>query len=149
MANILRPLLTASVCLFVLSCAAQDTLAIHKDKCPTRYLIGRWQLIKSFSKGAYHQVAKKDFDDIMELKGMHRYREEVYYESNHWVLEGKWTFDPKTRILSLFERKYTLGKLEEHPRDIFLTLIVLNKKDWAGSSSEKGQRQEVFYNRIP
>jgi len=111
-------------------------------------LKGNWQLTQTFSSGALHQVKKEEYDGVMRFRCFHRFTEEVNYESNHWIIEGKWRINRKQRTLSLTERNYTQGKMEEHPDDIIFSITQLKKKNWAGSSAVKGQAVKVFYTRI-
>ena len=112
-------------------------------------LKGKWQLVQTFSVGSLHQVKKEDYDGVICFRSFQRYYEEVNYESNHWIIAGKWHLNRKTRTLELTQRNYTVGKLEEHPRDVSLTIFQQDKGNWAGGDSDKGQPVKVFYTRIP
>jgi hypothetical protein len=128
---------------------AQDSLNHGPAKCSNKTLLGKWQLSKTFSMGAYHLVKKEDFNDVIQLKPRHQFTEEVFYESNHWILQGQWLLDPRKGTLSFTQRTYIVGKPEDHPKDIVLHIIQADKKLLAGKSSEKGQPVEVYYTRIP
>ena len=129
--------------------SAQDSLNNGHAKCNSSVLLGKWQLSKTFSMGAYHVVKKEDFNDVIQIKPHHRFTEEVFYESNHWILQGQWRLECKSGTLSFTGRTYITGKLEDHPKDIVLHLIQADKKLLAGKSTEKGQPVEVYYTRIP
>jgi hypothetical protein len=51
--------------------------------------------------------------------------------------------------LSLTQRNYVVGKLENHPPDLVFDIICLDKQRWGGSSTDKGQIGKVYYTRIP
>ena len=132
-----------SLCLFT---SAQKSDAPSKIK--PRLLKGTWQLVKTFALGSTHEVKKDEYDGVMCFRTLHRYYEEVNYESNHWVIVGKWHISRKNRTLELTQRKYVLGKLEEHPKDILLYIMETGAGNWSGSSNEKGQTVKVFYAKV-
>jgi hypothetical protein len=72
----------------------------------------------------------------------------VNYESNHWIIEGKWYVNRKKGTLELTQRHYTAGKLEDHPKDISLDIIQTDRNNWVGSNIDKGQLVKVFYTRV-
>ena len=110
---------------------------------------GNWQLVQTFSLGTLHQVKKDEYDGVIRFRSCHHYYEEVNYESNHWIIEGKWHINRKKGTVSLTQRNYTLGNLEEHPReDIVFDVIQSDRNSWAGATTEKGQTVKVFYSRI-
>ena len=117
-------------------------------KLKPRLLKGTWQLVQTYALGAQHQVKKDEYDGVMCFRTLHRYYEEVNYESNHWVIIGKWHVNRKKRTLELTQRNYVLGKLEEHPKDIILDIMDADGKRWSGSSNEKGQAVQVFYAKV-
>jgi hypothetical protein len=129
-------------------CSAQDSSNVISLKHSAKLFTGKWQLIKTFDRGEYRLVAKADYDDVIEFKPHHHFTEEVFYESNHWIIEGRWNVDTKTGKLLLTQRHYTSGKLEDHPQDIVLDVILLNTENWAGRSSIKNQQVKVYYSRI-
>ena len=99
--------------------------------------------------GAYHNVEIEDYNDVIEFKARHQFTEEVFYESSHWIIEGKWSLNTKTHELILTKRKYTLGKLEDYPQDIGLQIIQLTSKNWGGKGLLKAQPVELYYTRTP
>jgi hypothetical protein len=127
---------------------AQDSLNNGRAKCRSMALLGKWQLSKTFSMGAYHLVKKEDFNDVIQLKARHKFTEEVLYENNHWILQGQWHLDSRKGTLSFTQRTYILGKPEDHPKDIVLFIIEANTKSLAGKSTDKGQPVELYYYRI-
>jgi hypothetical protein len=126
--------------------SGQSTEHIKMKPCLFK---GKWQLVQTFSLGALHEVRKNEYDGVICFRSFHRYYEEVNYESNHWIIEGKWHINRKKRTLELTERNYTLGKLEEHPRDIIFDILQANRKSWTGGNTDRGQAVKVFYSRIP
>jgi hypothetical protein len=131
------------------SAFAQDSVDVISVKCKAQLFRGSWQLTKTFSRGTYHTVAKADFNDVIQFKAHHNFTEEVYYESNHWIIAGKWFLDKKHRVLSLTHRNYVAGKLENHPADLVFNIVLLDKQNWGGSSTDKGQIGKVYYTRVP
>ncbi len=139
-------LLICTLCLGVLTLRAQQNQQLLKAKpC---FFKGSWQLVQTFSVGGLHQVNKSDYDGIMCFRSLHRYYEEVNYESNHWIIEGKWRINRKKKTLELTSRNYTVGQLEEHPKDITLSIFQSDKKNWAGGTTDKGQDVKVYYTHI-
>ena len=139
-------MLILALCFGILTIHAQQSQPQLKIKrC---FFKGSWQLVQTFSIGALHQVNKSDYDGVMCFRSFHRYYEEVNYESNHWIIEGKWHINKKKKTLELTERNYTVGKLEEHPNDITLNIFQSDKKHWAGGTRDKGQDVKVYYSRI-
>ena len=120
----------------------------QQPKIKRCFFKGSWQLVQTFSVGGLHQVNKNDYDGVICFRSLQRYYEEVNYESNHWIIEGKWHIDRKKKMLELTSRNYTVGKLEEHPKDITLNIFQSGKKNWAGGTSDKGQDVKVYYSRI-
>jgi hypothetical protein len=131
------------------SCFAQDSAGMISTKCKAKLFMGSWQLTKTFSRNTYHTVSKVDFNDVIQFKAHHNFTQEVYYESNHWIITGKWLLDKKKRVLSLTQRNYIVGELENHPPDLVFSIVCLNKQNWGGSSIDKGQMAKVYYTRIP
>jgi hypothetical protein len=127
---------------------AQDYLNTGHVKCNARMLLGKWQLSKTFSKGAYHTVKKEDFNDVIQLKPNHRFTEEVFYESNHWMVQGQWHFDFKTGTLCFTNRAYVTAKPEDHLQDIILHIIQVSKTLFAGKGVEKGEPVALYYTKI-
>ena len=125
--------------------AQQDSAHVKVKPCLFK---GRWQLVQTYSLGGLHPIKKDEYDGIICFRPFHRYFEEVNYESNHWIIEGKWHVNRKKKTLTLTERNYTVGKLEDHPRDIIFDIIQNDKKNWAGSSTDKGQLVKVYYSKI-
>lgn len=122
--------------------------AVHIKVKPCLFK-GKWQLVQTFSLGALHQVKKDEYDGVICFRSFHRYYEEVNYESNHWIIEGKWRVNRKKATLELTERNYILGKLEDHPKDIIFDIIQSDKKSWTGGNTDRGHAVKVFYSRIP
>jgi hypothetical protein len=133
--------------LFAANNVSAKSIAVSKKIKPT-HLRGKWQLAQTFASGALHTINKSEYDGIMYFGAIHKYYEEVYYESMHWIIKGKWHFDRKKGVLLLHDRVYVLGKTEDHPQNILLTVFESSKKSWAGSSTDKGQLVKVFYVRI-
>ena len=125
--------------------AQQNIAQIRHKKC---LLKGKWQLVQTFTEGALHAVSKSDYDAVIIFKSFHHFKEEVNYESYHWAIEGKWHVYKNKATLALTERNYTLGNMGEKPVDIIFELFTLDKKNWAGSSSAKGQPVKMYYQKI-
>lgn len=124
----------------------QDSIAsIKHKKC---ILKGKWQLVRTFSNGSLHDIAKNEYDGTIRFLPLHHYIEEVNYESYHWIIKGKWHVYKQTADLNFTERTYTLGKLEDAPTDIKLQLIQLSKTNWAAKGLAKGQPVELYYKRF-
>lgn len=123
--------------------AAQSKGKISVNKS---LLKGRWQLVQTFTMGATHKVVKEDYDGVITFKAFHQYTEEIHYESNHWIIEGKWHLNYNSAALELTKRKYLTGgtaKLD----DIILKMEFLDKQKWSASSADKGGEVKVFYEK--
>ncbi len=132
--------------LFINQANAQDIANMRGKRC---LLKGKWQLVSTFSLGADHTVAKDEYDGTIQFLCCHKYVEEVNYESNHWIITGKWKIYRHKTTLLLTHRQYTLGELEKNPADITFELIKLDKANWTASSIAKGAMVKVTYQKIP
>ncbi len=142
--RIIASLLLLLICSTVTG--AQQTQPVFKIK--KRLLKGTWQLVQSYAMGSLHDIKKDEYDEVIRFRPRHRFYQEVNYESNHWIIEGRWKVNRKSRTLSLSDRNYTLNKLEEHPHDLIFNILQLDKQNWSGGSTEKDQLVKVFYKRI-
>jgi hypothetical protein len=151
--NIFRISLALSLAAFSLNISAQGVspkpkevgLIKHK-KC---LLKGRWQLIQTYSLGSLHKVSKDEYDGVITFGTFHRYKEEVRYESNHWVITGKWKVYKKKATLLLTQRQYVMGQLDQNqPEDITFELINLDPKNWSAGSVANGKPVQVSYRKI-
>lgn len=124
---------------------AQDTTHVHNKKCKLK---GEWQLISTFSLGQEHTIAKDEYDGKIRFRPLHRYEEEVNYESMHWIIKGKWKVDRHKATLLLTKRHYTLGELEKNPADIQFDLIQVDKQHWTGAGTANGAPVRVSYQKI-
>ena len=127
---------------------AQDVQLPLQVKIKPCCFKGKWQLVQTYALGSLHAVKKEDYDGVICLRCFHRYYEEVHYESNHWIIAGKWHVNRSKGTLELTQRNYTLGKLEEHPGDVTYDIVALNRKSWTGGIIDKGQAVKVYYSRI-
>lgn len=125
---------------------AQATIANTKHK--SKLLKGEWQLVRTYTDKAFHDIEKSEYDAVIRIKSFHRYEEEVWYEGYHWIIQGKWSSKRKTDSLCFTNRKYTYGKLEEKPQDIRYTLSELSKEFWTGDAQAEGEKVELRYKRI-
>jgi hypothetical protein len=130
---------------FATAAFGQDVVPVKIKPCLFK---GKWQLVQTFSLGALHEVKKAEYDGVICFRSCHRYYEEVNYESNHWIIEGKWHVNRKKGTLELTERNYTLGKLEDHPKDIIFDILQADRKSWTGGNTDRGQKVKVFYSLI-
>jgi hypothetical protein len=114
-----------------------------------KYLLkGKWQLTSASSLGKDHAIAKDEYDGTMTFRSFHRYTEEVHYESNHWIIKGKWKTFRHSATLLLTRRLYTIGQLEKNPPDITFNLEELDKSHWLASSIARGEAVKVTYRKI-
>jgi hypothetical protein len=141
--SLLAALMVCSV--FLVAQNKQQPAPVKMKPCLFK---GKWQLVQTFAVGALHPVKKDEYDGVICFRSFHRYYEEVNYESNHWIIAGKWHVNREKGTLELTERNYTLGKLEEHPEDIIFDILQSDKKNWSGASTDRGQAVKVFYSRI-
>ena len=134
------------LCCFGSTLFAQQLEPVSKiKKCLFK---GTWQLFQTYSLGSLHAIKKDEYDELMQIRSMHRFRQEVNYESNQWVIEGRWKISRKNKTISFTQRNYTSGKLEDHPRDLTFSIIQLNKQNWGGSNTEKDQTVKIFYQKV-
>ncbi|MDB5283057.1 MAG: hypothetical protein JWO06_2132 [Bacteroidota bacterium] len=141
-----KNLVVALLVLAVYHVSAQTDIAAAKHKkCILR---GKWQLVQTFTEGSLHTIPKADYDAVISFKPFHRYKEEVNYESYHWVIEGKWHVFKDKATLALTQRVYSLGKMEESPTNIIFELFILDKNNWAGSSTAKGKPVKMYYSKF-
>jgi hypothetical protein len=125
---------------------AQVTIANTKHK--SKLLKGKWQLVRTYTDKAFHDIEKSEYDAVIRIKSFHRYEEEVWYEGYHWIIQGKWSSKQKTDSLCFTKRKYIYGKLEERPQDIRYSLTELTKEFWTGESVAENEKVSLRYKRI-
>ena len=143
-----RPFIASLLLLLICSTVANAQQAQPMFKIKRCLFKGSWQLVQSYAMGSLHDIKKDEYDEVIRFRPRHRFLQEVNYESNHWIIEGRWKVNRKSRTLSLSDRNYTLNKLEEHPHDLIFNILQLDKQNWGGSSTEKDQTVQVFYQRI-
>jgi hypothetical protein len=125
---------------------AQTDIAHIKRKA--KILRGEWQLVRTYTDKAFHDIEKGEYDAVVRIKCFHRYEEEVWYEGYHWIIQGKWSSKRKTASLCFTKRTYTYGKLEEKPQDIRYSLSELSKEFWTGESVAENEKVSLRYKRI-
>mgnify|MGYP001548569638 CR=1 FL=1 len=126
--------------------SAQKSIAkLKHKKCLLR---GKWQLVQTYSDSALHKVEKADYDAVIHFKVFHRYAEEVHYEGNHWIIEGKWHVYRHRASLLLTNRKYKSGSLGDSPKDIHYEILGLTKRNLIGNSTADNKPVKMFYERI-
>jgi hypothetical protein len=111
-------------------------------------LAGKWRLIGTTVQGQFHEVRKNEFDAVITLRPHHKYQEEVFYESNHWIITGKWTTDFNNDTLTITSRAYIVGSNGKTPEDIILHLLWLNTTEWAGEGTQQGQPVKLYYKKL-
>ena len=125
---------------------AQDVSHMRGKK---RLLKGEWQLMSTFTEGKDHTIPREEYDGVIRFRSMHKYEEEVNYESMHWIIKGKWKVYRNKSTLLLSKRHYTLGEMEKDPADIAFELVQLDKQQWTGAGTAKGAPVKVSYQKIP
>jgi hypothetical protein len=135
--------------LMLLSFQYGDAQDIAHSPRKKHLLKGKWQLVSTFTEGNTHSVAKEEYDGTITFLSFHRYIEEVNYESNHWIIKGKWKVFRHKATLLLTQRRYTLNELEKNPADITFELTRLDKEHWTGATTAKGAPVTVTYQLIP
>ncbi len=116
-------------------------------KCRKCVLKGQWRLVETYSLGGTHSVDRKSYDDVIRFRTFHRYTEKVAYESNHWIIAGKWYVNCKNSFLDLKQRKYLVGQMESNPADIHFKLFKLDKSSWAASATTGNEDVKLYYQK--
>jgi hypothetical protein len=140
-----------AICLVLIFCCFQNMNAqdVSHMRGKKRLLKGEWQLVSTFTEGKDHTIPKEEYDGVIRFRSMHRYEEEVNYESMHWIIKGKWKVYRHKATLLLSKRHYTLGEMEKNPVDIIFELVQLDKQHWTGASTANGAPVKVSYQKIP
>lgn len=129
----------------VIASAQTDIATIKHKRCKLK---GKWLLVKTFSMGSMHETDTINYNDVIKLKCFSRFEEEVFYESIHWIIKGKWKVKRKGTSFVLSKRRYTVGVLEQNPQDLHLTLETLDKNNYSVSGIANGEAVKMFYKRL-
>ena len=120
-----------------------------KIKQPIHWMAGRWQLTGTQVEGRLHEVKKEEFDCIVSFKAHHLYSEEVFYESDHWIIAGQWKVHKGKPSLALTGRHYIQGNSGKLSENISFVIYKLTDSELIIEGTDKGMPVKMYYRKIP
>jgi hypothetical protein len=147
-ANRLKPFLLLLALAFFIASQAQTTQHVAPIKHKKCKLWGKWLLVGTVTENKAHAIDSSEYKGLIRYQCFHRYTEEAFYESMHWIIKGKWAVSKKSNTIAITARHYILGKLEDNPQNIDYTLQSLTKKSWTATSVAEQQPVSVTYNKL-
>ena len=117
-------------------------------KHPKCKLKGKWLLVNTVMENKSHPIDSAEYKGFFTFKPLHRFQEEAFYEGYHWIITGKWNVNKRNRQLTITNRKYVLGKLEDKPVNALYKLESLTKTNWSAYTEDKNVQVLVSYKKL-